>query len=133
MTKVCRCLVCNHWENRGKMTLCHIDVRPQGFCVATFLWYCQPVRLSFLYHICLQHIYIAHISTDLAPKINRCHSVIDLFSPLPQLPVVQRNGFLYEMFYKCATSRNTEVVIAPGGKFLICLCHVYRLILFPEC
>lgn len=57
---------------------------------------------SLLHRICLQHIYFARISSDLAPEINRCHSMIDLFSALPQLPNAQRNGFLYEMFFKYA-------------------------------
>lgn len=53
---------------------------------------------TFLHRICLQHIYFARISSDLVPKINRCHSMIDLFSALAQLPNAQRNGFLYETF-----------------------------------
>jgi len=53
---------------------------------------------SFLHRICLQHICFTRILSDLVPKINRCHSMIDLFSALAQLPNAQRNGFLYETF-----------------------------------
>lgn len=56
--------------------------------------------------------------------------MIDLFSALAQLPNAQRNGFLYETFFKCAVSHDTEAGIAHCGGFLICLRHTYCVILF---
>ena len=101
------------------MTVCRIDVRPRGVLCSYISRVCRagppPITLlsSFSHHICLQHIRYSRIFSDLAPKINRCHSMIDLFSALPQLP----NGSLYEKLLKCAVAKDSEAGIARCGRF----------------
>lgn len=59
--------VCNHWENRGKMTVCHIDVRPQGFCVATFHGSVSQVQLLLLYWVASLIVFV--YSTFTSPAV----------------------------------------------------------------
>lgn len=86
---------------------------------------------NLLYCICLQCVYHARFFSDLTPKINRRHSIINLFLHCPnsQKPkeIVSFDKCISINVLCLGIKKQTNTRIAHCGRFLICLHHIYCL------
>lgn len=129
------CLVCNHWENRGKMTACHIDGGPRGFCITTF--HGSVSRSSWVYRVasCIVFVYSTFTLPAFRQILHQKSIGVILWltyfqrssnSQMPKEMVSFMNHFINVLCLEM--QRKKLLTVAGSDLFTPCLCVILSLL-----